>query len=98
MKNMTEELKFKISRSRTGNMEKIKWNDIYDTEAELINDMFHEKIKVDNEPLYQRCRGYEYIRGFRKYYQRNGNLTDKQMMQLKRLSTEIAWNIYVRNF
>ena len=37
MKQITEELKFKINSSRAG-IKKCKWNEIYDTEGELIKD------------------------------------------------------------
>ena len=42
MKPITEELKFKINSSRAG-IKKCKWNEIYDTEDELIKDLFSEK-------------------------------------------------------
>lgn len=94
MKEITEELKGNLRKSRCG-LKTVSWNDIYDSEDELLKDMFHEKIIVDdNSPHYQFCRGYQYIRGFRSYYMKNGCLTEKQMAQLKRLASEIAYQIY----
>ena len=95
MKEMTEDLKFKINASRTG-LKPCKWDDIYDTEEELINDLFSEKVITDEDTslMYKVCKGYEFIKGFRKYYQKNGTLTEKQMTQLKRLASEIAYHVY----
>ena len=55
------------------------------------------KILTDEDTSlsYKWCKGYEYIKGFRKYYQKNKTLTEKQMLQLKRLAFEIAFRIYV---
>lgn len=95
MKQITEELKFKINSSRAG-LKKCKWDEIYDTEEELIKDLFSEKVLTDEDTnlQYKICRGYDFIKGFRKYYQKNGTLTEKQLTQLKRLASEIAYHIY----
>ena len=95
MKQLTEELKFKINSSRAG-IKKCKWDEIYDTEEELINDLFSEKVLTDEDTslMYKVCKGYEFIKGFRKYYKKNGSLTEKQMTQLKRLASEIAYHVY----
>lgn len=99
MKNITEELKHKIWRSHSGGgTERVKWDSIFDTEQELIEAMFHEKVYTDTYedgvPYCQLCKGYEYIKSFRKYYTKNGRLTDNQMRQLKRLAVQIAYSIY----
>lgn len=94
MKEITEELKIKIRSSHSGSSIKpLKWSEIYDAEEELINDMFHEKVIVEGQ-LSKICRGYEYIKSFRTYYKKNGHLSEKQLRQLKRLASEIAFNIY----
>ena len=95
MKPITEELKFKINSSRAG-VKKCKWNEIYDTEEELIDDLFSEKVLTDEETslTYKICKGYEFIKCFRKYYKKHGSLTEKQMTQLKRLASEIAYHVY----
>lgn len=95
MKQITETLKLKIMNSKAGLM-RCKWDEIYDTEEELIKDMFHEKVLTneDTHLLYKWCKGYEFIRSFRAYYRKNGTLTDKQITQLKRLASEIAYHIY----
>ena len=95
MKQLTEELKIKINSSRAG-LKKCKWDEIYDTEEELIDDLFSEKVLTDEDTsiMSKVCKGYEFVKGFRKYYQKNGTLTEKQMTQLKRLASEIAFHIY----
>lgn len=96
MKKITKELKYKLHLSRAG-LKRCGWNEIYDTEEELINDLFNEKVYTDEDihiPSYKRCKGYDYIKGFRRYYNKYGKLTDAQMKQLKRLASEIAYHIY----
>lgn len=95
MKSMTEDLKFKINSSRAG-LKSCKWNEIYDTEEELIKDLFSEKVLTDEDTTFthKMCRGYDFIKGFRKYYRKNGTLTERQMTQLKRLASEIAYHVY----
>lgn len=97
MKEITEKIKSEIRKSHAGGFNsKVKWDSIYDSEEELIQDMFHEKIIVDgNAPVYKLCKGYEYIASFRKYYTEKGFLTEGQMKQLKRLAAEIAYHIYL---
>ena len=98
MKEMNENLKNKIWKLKTGNnTTSCKWNDIFDTEEELINAMFDEKVIVDEHaPIYKLCRGYEYIKSFRRYYKKNNCLTEKQLSVLKRLAYELAFHIYVK--
>ena len=95
MKPITEELKNKINSSRAG-LKKCKWNEIYDSEDELIKDLFSEKVLTDEDTslTYKMCKGYEFIKSFRKYYKKNGKLTEKQIIQLKRLASEIAYHVY----
>ena len=90
-----KEFQSKIYSSRA-EMQSCKWDDIYDTEEELIKDLFSEKVLTDEDThnMYKLCKGYEYIKGFRKYYKKNGTLTEKQMTQLKRLAVEIAYHVY----
>ena len=95
MKEITEELIQHLYNVRSG-INPIKWDDIFDTEEELIQALFHEKIYTDedNVPMHKWCRGYDFIKGFRRYYNKHGKLTDKQMTQLKRLASGIAFKIY----
>lgn len=97
MKEMNTTLKNKIAVAyyETG-ITTCKWNDIYDTEEELIKDLFNEKVLTDEDTSIscKLCKGYEYIKSFRKFYNKNTYLTPKQIKQLKRLAYAIAYNIY----
>lgn len=97
MKPITEHLKNELYNSHTGaSFTHFKWSNVFDTEEELIEAMFHEKIYMDEDeiPMYMWCRGYGYIKSFRNYYRKHGRLTDKQITQLKRIAYEIAYRIY----
>ena len=71
----------------------MKWNDYYKTESDLIDAMLQSKSNPENYQRYQLVKGYIYIESFKKYYLKNGNLTDKQMTQLKRMAGEIYKNL-----
>lgn len=97
MKPLTEELKHNLFLSHNGiNLKPVKWDSIYDDETELLQALFNPKVYTskDKVPMTKWCKGYVYIEGFRKYYDKNGRLTEKQMTQLKRLAGEIAYQIY----
>lgn len=69
----------------------LKWSDLFDSEEELIHTMFKCKVRGSNP--YQLVKGYEYIESFQRYYAKNGRLTEKQMVQLKRLAKAIYEHI-----
>ena len=71
----------------------MEWQKYYKTEQELINAMLIAKSDVTKYKHYQIVKGYIYIESFKKYYLKNGNLTDKQMTQLKRVAGEIYKNL-----
>lgn len=75
-------------------MKKTNWTNFYNSEQELINDMLAAKSDVNSVPYYQLVKGYEYIDSFKKYYGKNHKLTEKQMVQLKRLAGEIFKNVH----
>lgn len=70
-----------------------KWNDIYNTENELIKDMLKTKSDVTKVPYYQLVKGYEYIESFKRYYKSHGVLTPRQLTQLKRLAQNVYNNV-----
>jgi hypothetical protein len=72
----------------------MKWTDCYKTEQELIDDMMLTLSDERTAYYYQLVKGYKYIDSFKKYYQKNGKLTDKQMTQLKRLAPEVYKNVH----
>ena len=92
MKNITDSLIQKLNLSHCG-LAKFSWNELYDTEDELIHDMFNDKIHTEGLST---CRGYGYIKSFRAYYNIHNNFTEKQIRQFKRLAGEIAYNIYAK--
>lgn len=73
------------------------WTVFYDSEEELISDMLKAKADVNNTLYCELCKGYVYVSSFQKYYQKNGKLTDKQMVQLKRLAKFIYANVHNKN-
>lgn len=70
-----------------------KWDRLYNSELELINDLL--KLKFDN--IYNVPKGYEYLKSFQTYYNKNNTLTDKQLTQLKRLSEAMFEWFYIYN-
>lgn len=75
---------------------KLKWNDIFKDEDALIEALFDSAVLTPEETdlSWKWCKGYGYIQSFRKYYKKNGMLTEKQMAQLKRIAINIAEKIY----
>lgn len=69
-------------------MEKCKWSDIYDNEQELIDDL----LKLDFTNI--KPTGYEYLMSFQKRLNEGKSLTDNQIIQLKRLAKNIAFELY----
>ena len=78
-------------------MLKSKWSDFYNSEQELIEDMLLCKSDEKSVPYFRLVKGYGFIESFKKYYRKNGYLTDKQMVQLKRLASEVYKNVYETN-
>lgn len=68
---------------------KNKWTDYFDNEQELITYMLKTRTEQDIYYTWALVKGYVYLDSFKKYYYKNGKLTDKQMTQLKRLAKEI---------
>ena len=95
MKISGDALKWYLNKTHVG-LERCRWDKIFESEDELIEAMFNEKVEVDEKttPNWRLCIGYEYIKSFKEYYEKNGTLTEKQMRQLKRLAGEIAYRIY----
>lgn len=74
-----------------------KWTDYYETEEALLQDMLLTKSDVNKCLYYSLVRGYEYIESFKRYYAKNGRLTEKQMTQLKRLAGNVYRNVHQNN-
>ena len=72
-----------------------KWDELFDNELELIGAMM--LCESNNRGPYKNVKGYIYISSFKKYIANNAYLTDKQMVQLKRLAKEIYIHLKQRN-
>ena len=66
-----------------------KWNDIYTSEQELINDLEYVYIPKDKTAPFGTFKGYEYIYSFAYYVRKGWKLSEKQIRQAKRLAKEI---------
>lgn len=64
--------------------ERISWDQLFDSEGELIAKMLECKTEKGLVP-----KGYGYIDSFKRYYKRHGCLTPKQLTQLKRLAKAV---------
>lgn len=69
----------------------IKWDDLFESEKELIKCMY--KCDVTSGNPFKMCKGYIYIKSFREFYIKNGYLTEKQLTQLKRLAVAMYKHI-----
>lgn len=78
-------------------MTSIKWTTFYDTEEELVADMLKTFSDPNSGLYYKRVQGYGYIDSFKKYYAKHGCLTEKQMVQLKRLAQFVYANVHNDN-
>ena len=75
----------------------MKWDTVYSTEEELVQDMLKTKSDAKTAYYWQLVKGYEYIESFKKYYKEHGCLTPAQMTQLKRLAGEVHKNVHEVN-
>lgn len=85
-----EALKNRVSQSH-GGLKPCKWDDIYESMDELKADLM--KINL-NDYSYRLPHGTEYIKTFQWCIKNGKQLTDKQLTQLKRLASEIAYSLY----
>jgi len=91
MKMHGEELRARTRQSHSG-LRKCSWNELYDNETELLNDLMRINL---NTYRFKLPMGTEYIKSFQQRLRCNQTLTEKQMIQLKRLASEIAYALYV---
>ena len=71
---------------------KYKWSDIYESEDALVAELVHIDAEIGEDvinPVAPFYKGYEFIHSFAKQLQRGKDLSDKQMIQAKRLAKEI---------
>lgn len=70
---------------------RVTWNEIYDTEEELLNDLL-----ISDDYIQRNTKGYVYIQSFKKQYIASRKLSEKQMTQLKRNAVEVYKNVHWR--
>jgi len=69
--------------------ESVAWEDVYDSEQEMIDDLKKVYIPKNRVAPTLTFKGYEYIYSFAYYVQKGWTLSDKQLRQCKRLAKEI---------
>lgn len=89
--NKARKIIMEIDFKYNSESKKIKWNDIYNSINEILEDLEHIHIPkkmpyLGMSPLY---KGYEYINSFAKQVQNGKTLSEKQITQCKRLALEI---------
>lgn len=94
MKEINEEMINRLWMSKQG-LKPMKWNEIYDTEEELIHDL--KCIDVSPlQPMHKIPMGYEFLQSFQSRVNKDIALTEKQMTQLKRLAVSVAFKKYIQ--
>ena len=88
---LAQRTRFELDNLKWRNNNKLKWNDVYNTEQELIDvlknlPLIYEKDYPTITPPY---KGYVYITSFSKQLQAGKTLTNKQITVCKRLAPEI---------
>lgn len=70
---------------------KTRWSELYESEEALLLDL----LDIDTKALsFRYFKGQEYVKGFQRYHEEHGELTDRQMRQLKRIAKEVAkWHM-----
>lgn len=72
----------------------VKWNQMFESEEELLQVMMTCKADPDKYSLFSLVKGYEYIHSFQRQYKVKGALSPKQMTQLKRLAKSIYMHVH----
>ena len=77
-------------QNKFATVSKVKWTDVYSSESEIINDL----LRIHIPRISEWCgitfyKGYEYIHSFAKQVQSGKVLSEKQLIQCKRLALEI---------
>lgn len=77
----------------------VKWTEIYNSESAIVEDLknIHIPENKDITKILFLYSGYEYIHSFAKLAQSNKTLTDRQMIQCKRLALEIKKASAIKN-
>lgn len=70
---------------------RVKWNEIYDSEEELVAELLKSGDYQKRD-----TKGYVYLESFKARVMSGTPLTEKQMVQLKRLAVEVFRNVHER--
>lgn len=95
MKELNDELIYRLHQSKAG-FKSCRWDEIYDSVQEIIDDMMCLDADPKGKPPYKIVNGYEYIQSFQNRISKGMELTDKQIVQIKRLASSIAYSKYVQ--
>lgn len=68
---------------------KVNWKCVFETEQDIINALMNIYVPANRQPHTNLFIGYEYIYSFATYVQKGGTLSEKQMIQAKRLAVQI---------
>ena len=85
------ELRFRLDKSRHG-AKNIKFEELYNNVEDCLLDL----KELDNTTVINKCKGYKYIISFKSQLEQEKKLSDKQLIQVKRLSGEIARGKYYK--
>lgn len=87
------ELKRELINRAKCSFKSVKWDSLYDSESQLIDDMMKTN-SAPNLPPYKLVRGYDYINSFKRVIDSGNTLSPAQMRQLKRLACDIFINVH----
>ena len=85
-----EDVILRLDMSRSG-IKPLKFSDLYGS----IDECIHELKNTSDNIIEKKLKGYEYLLSFKKYIENGKELTEKQIVQLKRLAPEIARGYYL---
>lgn len=80
----------KLDMSRNG-VKKLTFKEMYDNVEECIDEL----LSIPDETIKKKLKGYEYLISFKKQILEGKNLSEKQIIQLKRLAPEVARGYYL---
>ena len=80
----------KLDMSR-GGIKKLKFEEIYDNVEECIKEL----LSIPDSIIKTKLKGYEYLISFKRQILEGKNLSEKQIIQLKRLAPEVARGYYL---
>lgn len=89
---LTGDIILMLDRSRQG-FQKLKFEELYNSIDECINELINTSDKVIRKNL----KGYEFLLSFKNQLLSGKTLSEKQIVQIKRLAPEIARGYYIEN-